>query len=337
MRGASGLGGAPAAVAALLLGCAVAYAGPYASHFGVNLALDFSNPHDDVYQAKRTYAFLPSSFAPTLHTDTVDYVVNDWHGSWSATQLSQYVTNFGQYPSGEEPYDVEALYFDDDPQNLYFAVVTSVPPPPGVVETRYNNVLVVAGDLAIGLGLNPQHSTDDPFSYDYGVNINQEHRNGGVATSGGTQIGSRIYRTANSDWYVGTATYAVTGKGEYTNIDPGDSTFAGTIAGQAAVSYDKVFFYDGGGNEIKESLWDTYVIEVTVPRRMLAPLNVGDQVGMSFTPGCRNDGEEGIGILRFATPPTVNYQANIPEPGTAGLLCVGLLGLSLLRRRRQRA
>lgn len=52
-------------------------------------------------------------------TGTVDYTVEDFTGSnWESNG----------HPWGGEHYDLEAMYFDDDSHNAYFAIVTSMGP-----------------------------------------------------------------------------------------------------------------------------------------------------------------------------------------------------------------
>lgn len=297
--------------------------------FGVSLALDTDNTHEDSYREVPTIPMDSSSFAPTNHTDTVDYIVDDWHGSWDDTQVLEKsdLGPTGQIPSGGEPYDVEALYFDDDPNHLYFAVVTSFDPPPGRYETRSGVYqTIVSGDLAIDLGINSPYT--DGFSYDYGVNLNHENRQGEGenATGGGTTIGTELYKTANADWYLGSPEFAEPGLGELTNFDPDYAGFSGTFIADVTTNY---YEYDFGTDQ--ETLYETYVIEVTVPRSQLPALIPGDAVDMSWVMGCRNDVTGENGIIRFEDPPDVDHT---PEPGTLALVAIGLMALEALRRRR---
>ena len=291
-------------------------------HFGVQLELDFDAAHTDIYQGVTTYPFDPASFAPTKYLDSVDWWMDDWHGSWSTDDIGdiQSSPGYGTEPAGGEPYDVEAMYFDDDAANLYIAIVTSFPPPPGLYESRLGNTLVVTGDLALNLGLNSPYS--DGFRYDYGVNVNHEHRPiSGNATSGGTTVGNEVYRTANSDWYLGSPHNAIPGSGELTNFDPNWSGFSGSYAGAATVAYRQLNF---GGYE--ETLWPTYVVEITIPRSLLVTLDIGDVIGLSWASGCRNDAG------------TISHSAwvDVPEPGTLVLLVLGVSGLGIYRRRRSK-
>lgn len=293
-------------------------------HFGVNLQLDtdVANRRWDTYQSAWSYRIDPDSYTPTNHTGTIDYEVDDWFGEWDANgsveNLNSFDINTGTEPVGGEPYDVEAIYFDDDTDNLYIAVVTSFDPPPGYYEPRVGDVLIVSGDLALDFGFNDPHMPDD-FSYDYGVNINHEHRTAGDATSGGTAIGTELYRTANADWYLGTPSGAIESEGELTNFDPAWTGFSGDYLGAAPVSY---YLYDFGTEE--ETLCDTYIVEVTIPRYLLPPLFKGDEIGIARARGCRND----------AAHMVVDADVDSPEPATLVLTSLGLCALGWLKRRR---
>jgi len=319
----------------VLATCSVACGGLLDEHFGVTLAL--GEGQYDPYQQTTTYRFDPGSFAPTKHTDTVDYVVDDWYGYWSTSSF-QATTVHGTYPGAAEPYDVEALYFDDDPLNLYIAVVTSFPGPPGFTETRLrSNPLVVAGDLALNLALNPEHRGDG-FSYDYGVNISHEIRCGWRnAAPDGDVVGNEVFRTANSDWYVGTRRYAVPAGRELTNFDPGHRGFSGAQVGHAEVAYYE-YLFDGG---LLECGYPTYVIEVTIPREALEDLGEGDRVAVSWVEGCRNDGNDSASILRFDNLPHVDFDhdtagaQSIAEAHTITLMALGM-ALAYIRLNRRR-
>lgn len=65
-----------------------------------------------------------------------------------------------EHPAGGEHYDVEALYFDDDPQYGYFAIVTSM----GPAGYAGNSV----GDLAIDMD---NDINTGEFGYEYGIKL----------------------------------------------------------------------------------------------------------------------------------------------------------------------
>ncbi len=283
------------------------------SHFGVTLEIDTNTNYWDYKDGhgERTYPMDQDSYTPTLNTDTADHIVDDWFGEWKYDNR----TIFGTKPSGGEPYDVEAIYFDDDQENLYIAIVTSFGPNPG-----YNGV--VSGDIALDFGINDEYS--DGFSYDFGVNINNEIRRSDPtknALFNGSAVGTGLYQTANSDWYLGSPQNDVPGSGELTNFDPNFSSFSGTYLGDAIQA--DYYEYDFGYYE--ETLWATYVIEATIPRALFAmEILPDDLIGVQWMSGCRNDN----GNLNLYG------SVNTPEPGTLALTALGLAGLAWVRRRR---
>jgi len=324
-------------VASLIVLSGAASADLLWDHFGVDLDLDLAAGYTDIYQSTTSYPFDASSFIPTKITKTghSNWIVNDWWGSWNASDDPteyQSAPGAGQYPTGAEPYDVEAMYVDIDASNMYIAIVTSFDPSPGYTEQRLGlpYTLVVTGDLAIdlhGKGVNTPFT--DGFSYDYGVNINHEVRpdlTADDATSGGATIGNEVYETYNSDWYIGTPSAAVPAGGEHTNFDPnysyGGYTFLGTQKGTATVDY-----YEYTKNNFatyQETLYPTYIIEVTMGLSLLPALQDGDLITIGWVEGCRNDGNETDACLRL----------EVPEPGTMSLMALGICALGWLRRRR---
>ncbi len=282
------------------------------SHFGVNLQLDTTTVYYDYAngQGTRTYPIKPNSWAPTLNTETVDYKVEDWFGEWKYDDR----TIWGEKPYGGEPYDVEAIYFDDDDENIYIAIVTSFGPVSG-----YNGL--TPGDIALDFGIN--NPLVDGFSYDFGVNLSTETRktNPSYNATPGSTIGSGVYQTNNSDWYLGSPQNDVYDAGQMTNFDPNFASFSGTYLGNAIqTSYYKYSF-----GSLKEGLADTYVIEATISRALFPfEINAGDEIGIRWSPGCRNDN----GDMKLTGT------VNTPEPGTLALTAIGMLGLAWVRRRR---
>jgi len=299
--------------------------------FGVTLRLGAGQY--DTKQNKVTYPFDRSSFVPTKNLATVDYVEGDWYGYWKLNGSSSQTVH-GPWVSGGEPYDTEAIYLDNDGQNLYVAIVTSFSSPPG---QTVGGTLLVTGDIALDLGLNAP--AGDGFRYDFGVDVNQEVRpiGGGDAASGGSDLGTGVYRTTNGDWYLGSPSRAVGAGGERTNFDPNDWCFSGSYLGEAAVEY---YLYEFPGG-LEEGGWPTYIIEATIPVALLGvTMTDGMPIGISWSAGCRNDGASGNVLCLtgdWDSPPAggAGTQAAspgiIPEPTT--LLLVGLGPAGLLLRR----
>ena len=125
-------------------------------------------------------------------SSTADYFVDD---NWSSY--------FGRPPYGGEAFDIEAMYFDNDDQYAYVAVVTSVPVPMGV---PFMGTVVHPGDLFLDLG---------GGILDYGIDI--DDATGVVAD------------TDPGDWYQSNGMYIA---------EVGPTNFAGGLPmGYAAVDY----------------------------------------------------------------------------------------------------
>jgi len=154
-------------------------------HFGVTPQL--------IPQGGGRYSFDRNSLIPA-NPGTVGWTEIDWFGTWSFSNWAT-TTVWGTEPSGGEWYDVEAMYIDNDADNIYAVVVTSCPPyydwsqeivgaPAGVgiYEARYSAYpiykFVLPGDLAIDLGNAPRDEKGaTSTSYDLGVDIVHEKRN----------------------------------------------------------------------------------------------------------------------------------------------------------------
>jgi len=128
----------------------------------------------------------------TPTTATADYTIDD---NWSAYH--------GRPAHGGEMFDVEAMYFDNDANNAYIAVVTSFNVPGGAT---FLGEHIAAGDLAMDMGLG---------SHSLGVDID-----------GGT---GRLAETATSDWYQANTSFIA---------ETGPTNFSGgTTLGYAALDY----------------------------------------------------------------------------------------------------
>lgn len=320
--------------------------GLLATHFGVTLALQAS------YNGGTYNAFDWDSFAPTLNTGTVDYTEGDWYGDWSETDPNDFTTiqhptapgtlDQDWYPSGAEWYDVEAMYFDNDADNIYVAIVTSVPhaisnPDFGVVpganatevgvgDDRWNpssgqpRYWVRPGDLAINLfdGTARTERGGATWHYNYALDLVNEDRNTdqGHPTGWGsvemrdTSLGSGFYETnydaggsditgvSGFDWYASTSGDGRVQAGwEHTNFDPlsPDAGLANYLGDASYVDYYEYVFPGG----LLENNASTYVIEATIPRSLFGANNPasGDQVGIQWVEGCRNDGSNTDNVL----------------------------------------
>jgi hypothetical protein len=316
-----------------------------ADHFGVDPQVQLiSNWEYSPGRYYTGYQFTTSSMNPTLHTGSTDYQVNDWFGRWSQTVIGSYTSypGTGTYPAGEEPYDTEAYYFDDDDQNLYFAILVGFPSPTtGVyLDTRADpDIPITHGDFALDTPYVTGSQQDDwDFQYDYGVDLTDENRpaSGNVTSYATNTLGSSVYRTTTG-WYLGAPdndVNPVTGdqSNANTNFDPNSAyNPAGTMTnlGSATVSwYQLNILY--GGNPVQENNWNTYVIEMTIPKSLLVSMKIGDALQYHWLMGCRNDGSNSTAFI------TGNGDIDFPEPGSMALIATGLGPLALWIRNRRR-
>jgi hypothetical protein len=309
-----------------------------ADHFGVNPTVSLINWEGENYTA---YAFDPVSLTPTLHVDTVDFVVNDWWGKWSTNEMGMGVT-YDQspwldstMPQGEEPFDVEAYYFDDDYDNYYFVMISSFP---GVSqgiyeEPRLGDYPIIQGDFAISLpGYHSNQVDGSGFVYNFGVDIADdampEDLEWDDASLRSNTVGSTVYRTTDG-WYLGSPSVAVNPDdvNSFSNFDPADARFVGSALGSSTVSWYMLQLYDDG-NPVQENNADTWVLELTIPKTVLPHLDQGEKLLFQWMPGCRNDGNEVDGYL------VGEGTVDTPEPATVALLALGLVPLKMMRRRK---
>ncbi|MGQ9560433.1 MAG: SdrD B-like domain-containing protein [Candidatus Oleimicrobiaceae bacterium] len=288
--------------------------------FGVTLRLGPAPPMDGHTYPPTGLPFDLSSFVPALCPPGLDMLIpatnstgSDWFGYWSSTSVSGHEDYWGQWPSGSEPYDVEAYYASVDEENFYLAVVTSCPGPQvgGIHETRSGlNVWIRPGDLVLDTGRNPLRTTGgDNWCYDFGVDIVHEKKP--IPWSGtystvmyDSAVGSELYRTTNSDWYTSCDKYATRAHKEYTNFDPLAEDFSGTFLGGSAEGVQTAYYqydlnHDGRLDESDmECGYATYVVEAVIPRALLGTENPqpGDTVKVRWVEGCRNDGNSNRGV-----------------------------------------
>jgi len=317
------------------LASGVAHAYLLDQYFGVNPTLTYINAWNSGAGIYSGYQFTAGSLNPTLHTATTDVQVNDWFGRWDGT-VGDYTSypGTGTYPSGEEPYDTEAYYFDDDGTNLYFAVVMGFPSPAsGLFNDDRLNINVVQGDFAIDLPGGSGQTDSWGFGYDYGVDLVDENRpaSGNVNSLASNTLGNGVYRTTDG-WYLGTPANAVNPttanpSNSFTNFDPSYNGGAGvTSLGSATTNWYQLSLPH------QENNWNTYVVEITIPRAILPNLRRGDALQYHWLMGCRNDGDNAAAYM------TGSGDIDTPEPGTLALMltAAGPLGLWIRRRRKDK-
>jgi hypothetical protein len=343
MKGRRGLDNLTAAVClclTVLVAHGAAHASLLESHFGVTPTLTYiSNWQYASGQYYSGYQFNTGSLAPTKNLHSVDYRVNDWFGQWDNTSVMGHTDypGTGTYPSGAEPYDVEAMYFDDDGRNLYISIITSLrSPTTGIfVETRQGlNIPVTQGDLAIDLGLTGSQQDTRGFRYNYGLDLVDENRpnSGNVTTFATNTVGNTLYRTTGNGstgaWYLGTPNGAVTPPGDSANtsFDPSARPTYVANVGTATTTWTQLNLYYGG-NQVQENNYSTWLVEAVVPETLFGRLTPGQRISFQLLPGCRNDGN-GTDLYMW-----LDGTLNTPEPSTWVLMGLGVVALGWRLRR----
>lgn len=319
-----------------------------ANHFGVNLSVSYIQ--DWEYAPGATYSgyqFDPGSFAPTINQATADYQVNDWFGAWDPADgwladvdgrtypVEPWASS--TWPAGDEPYDTEAYYFDDDSENLYFVAVVGFPSPTdngGIfTEDRLGGYPIVQGDFAIDIVGQGNGVTDAwGFQYDFGVDLTHEVDPGAGEDAWemyDNDTGNQLYETTTG-WYLGTpngAVYPLPGdeSGSFTNFDPVTSGLS--AVGAVGVQWYEVPLLNTGGDSVLENNWQTYAIELTISRDLLPALDPYQQIRFQWLAGCRNDANTGQAYL--------DGDGITPEPGTAALMLLGIAPLGAWMRKRR--
>ncbi|MHB8101722.1 MAG: PEF-CTERM sorting domain-containing protein [Methanosarcina sp.] len=153
-------------------------------------------------------------------------------------------------PAGGEPYDIEALYFDDDAQNMYIAIVTSLPTN-GHTDNygRHTD----PGDIAIDLNNNG--------GYEYGIKIDTGLIRRDVAWTKPT---------------------------DFTSIEPYNfNPSSGQAVGAGGVNVFATLVYKQAANA--DESYPNYIIEASIPKSAIGNPTVGQTSNIHVTIGCGND------------------------------------------------
>ena len=142
-------------------------------------------------------------------------------------------------------------------------------------------------------------------------NSDQSHPTGwGSVEMRDTSLGNRFYETnydaggsnitgaVGFDWYASTdGDGRVPAGWEHTNFDPA-SPDVGLANYLGDASYVDYYEYVFPGGELENNA-KTYVVEATIPRSLFGANNPasGDQVGIRWVEGCRNDGNNSDNVL----------------------------------------
>ena len=191
----------------------------------------------------------------------------DWVPNWTADYTIRDNVNFYNAAGYSEYYDFEAMYFDDNVSNFYFAVVSSHPQGPGTQ----------GGDLGIDLN---RDVTISP----HGVVSGLEYA---VQVSSGT-LGNVL---ANPTWSNTTYRYW---SGEGWQGSPWYAS-AGTLLGSATVATQYYPYMESG----------TYIVEAAVPRNLFPGYGggIGHPVTIHLSNWCGNDSIDLTGSIATIPAP----------------------------------
>jgi hypothetical protein len=228
-----------------------------------------------------------------LMTIPVDFAETDMY--YGSTRYLQ--------PSGGEPYDIEALYFDDDSQNAYIAIVTSMDQSGYTEPPNEGGRFVEAGDIALDLDRN---SNTGEYGYEYGIITH---------STDDTKIGQIIY---NPKWSLPQSSIGFSGNAP-SRCELGPNSI---IVGKASFIYKKSSIketvdYGSKGNK------DTYnnIIEVSIPRSAIGSPSPNTLSNIHITIGCGND------VIELEP---VKYKSNIPEFPSIVLPVAAIMGVMFI-------
>jgi hypothetical protein len=207
-------------------------------------------------------------------------------------------------PAGGEPYDLEALYFDDDNQNIYIAIVTSMNKS-GYTRPPNDNRHTDPGDIAIDLDNNV---STGKMGYEYGIKT----------------VGNEGWMEKGPTWTVPTDFAS----SQPYNFTKGSGVYLNTVP----FKYTKVqnapeHVYAGTTEYTDASYTDNYVIEAVIPKSYVGNPSKDQLSNIHITIGCGNDVIE----LR-----PVKFKYNVPEFPSIALPVAAVMGVILILGRRKK-
>lgn len=205
-------------------------------------------------------------------------------------------------PAGGEAYDIEALYFDDDPQYAYFAIVTSVP--------QGGSGGHLMGDIALDLkdDIDSTLTGGTIVPYEYGIKVI-----GGSGFVSGALVSKPEWTKPDSNDFPENYPYTMKG---------GTGTVIGTPADSSIqIKYTNNNIPDDNG-------LPNYVIELRIPRNKIGNPNAGQLSKIHLTIGCGND-------VIDLNP--VKFKTNIPEFPSIVLPVAAIMGIILILDRRNKS
>lgn len=256
-----------------------------------NLANDIAYPDWTGYNSlgvhiqgtgySKTYTAYPDPVLP--YTD-----------DWAKAHNGHYIP-----PSGGALYDIKAIYFDDDINNVYFAIVTNLP------ATGADNGEWYMGDISFKIN-----------NKNYGIEI--PHTWG--ASTGKVVINPTWVSNLPQYFSISSPCTFDKTKGQTTG---NDNIFYNQHTGVIDTATYKPNFNPYGVTQTPS--YPVYIIEIGVPRSAIGNPNAGDIASAHMTIGCGND------VINL-NPITV--KTAVPEFPTVVLPVAAIMGIFLIYGRK---
>lgn len=225
-----------------------------------------------------------------LSADSRAYVVDADLSDWGVTPLADLsptspstidhvimdnINTYNAY-SYSEAFDFEAMYFDDDADYLYIAVISSS-------DLTNGGYLTGAGSLGIHLGAVDitEHGVVNTY-LEYAIGPHEVTQ--GHLLLNPTWVDTHRYQWPGEGWQ-NTPWWAE----------------GGTDLGSIFIAHARV--------DLEEVIWglDTSILELAIPKSLLPQLLAGDLVSVHLAQWCGNDGINLTGIIDIPEPATLIF------------------------------